>query len=246
MDRKTNRHNFKLFMLLCGFVLLATCNNLRAQVIISILLGDELNSDKIEFGLIGGFNQSYFRDIQEANGLNNFNLGFYFHINLKRSLFLSTGVLVKSNVGANGMSSYPIGNEDFDQLFQDANLTTKISYFYVPILFHQRFNNRWYLECGFQPGLRSKAFDIFDESLLEGELSYKVDVRDQYTRLDAGLLGGIGYKFKKQVKSMSAGINYYYGLVNISKTADTSVKNSSLYVYIKIPIGVGGKEKTEK
>jgi hypothetical protein len=121
-----------------------------------------------------------------------------------------------------------------------------MSYFYVPILYHYRFNNRWYLEGGFQPGLRSKAYDIFEKSLLDGDLSYKVDVRDQYARLDAGLLAGIGYKFRKQVKSTSAGINYYYGLVNVSKLPDTTIRNSSLYVYIKIPIGVGTKEESVK
>jgi hypothetical protein len=227
-------------------VLFASCANLNAQVLISLLLGDDLNSNKIEFGLVGGFNQSYFRDVAEAKGLNNYNLGFYFHINLKNDSYLSTGVLVKSNVGATGMPTYPIGNEDFDDLFQDGILTTKMSYFYVPILYHHRFNNRWYLEGGFQPGLRSKAYDIFEKSLLDGDLSYKVDVRDQYARLDAGLLAGIGYKFRKQVKSTSAGINYYYGLVNVSKLPDTTIRNSSLYVYIKIPIGVGTKEESVK
>jgi hypothetical protein len=101
-------------------VLFASCANLNAQVLISLLLGDDLNSNKIEFGLVGGFNQSYFRDVAEAKGLNNYNLGFYFHINLKNDSYLSTGVLVKSNVGATGMPTYPIGNEDFDDLFQDA------------------------------------------------------------------------------------------------------------------------------
>lgn len=218
----------------------------NAQVLISLLFGEKLNSEKIEFGLEGGLNRSYFYDVPEANGLNNFNLGFYFHFLLKNSSYLSTGVMVKSNVGASGMMPYPIGEEDFDALFEDGNLTTKVNYFYLPALFHQRFNNRWYIELGPMIGLRSTVKDIFTVSVLDGDLEYILDVSDQFKRLDAGVMGGIGYKIKKQTKSMAIGVNYYYGLVNVSKVDDLKIRNASLYLYVKIPIGTGGKKSNEK
>ena len=196
-------------MLLFSFFVTCVSLNANAQVLISLLFGDALNSDKIEFGLVGGFNRSYILDMTESEGLNNFNLGFYFHINMKGNSFLSTGVLVKSNVGARGMSTYPIGDEDFDEVFKDAELIKKINYFYVPILFHQRFNQRWYLEGGVQLGLRNAADDIFKDDAYGGEIQYTNDVRDEYKHLDAGLLGGVGYKWKKQLKSISCGANYY-------------------------------------
>ena len=214
----------------------------KSQVLISLVFGDALNSEKIEFGLTGGYNRSWISDIDEADGLNNFNLGFYFLINLKNNSYLSTGVLVKSNVGATGMNTYPLGDPDFDKVYEDGTLTKKIHYFYVPILFHQRFNNRWFLEGGFQLGLRNKAQDIFEKEALDGELSYKRDVRDQYKHLDAGLAGCIGYKFKKAPKSMAAGIGYYYGLMNVSEVEDVIIKNSSMYLFVRIPIGAGIKE----
>lgn len=226
-------------------MMLTISQAVRGQVLISLLFGDALNSEKIEFGLTGGYNRSWIHDIPESEGLNNFNLGFYFLINLKNNSYLSTGVLVKSNVGATGMPTYPLGDPDFDNLYGDGTLTKKINYFYVPILFHQRFDNRWYLEGGFQLGLRNKAYDIFEEEALDGELTFKRDVRDQYKRLDAGVAGSIGYKFKKQPKSLSAGITYYYGLVNVSDVADVTVKNSSLYLFLRIPIGAGGDTKAE-
>ena len=79
----TGKSNFILIRAFTLFFLIFLAGNLKGQVLISVLLGDELNSPKIEFGLVGGFNQSTFRDIPEADGLNNFNLGFYFHINMK-------------------------------------------------------------------------------------------------------------------------------------------------------------------
>ena len=234
-----------LFKYFFAFVMTLLSIQSEGQVIISLLFGDALNTEKIEFGLVGGFNRSYIVDIEESNGLNSFNLGFYFHILLEGNSYLSTGVLVKSNVGARGMSTYPIGDPDFDSVFQNGELTKQINYFYVPILWHQRFNQRWYIEGGFQTGLRNRAYDIFTIDDNEGEIQYTRDVRDQYKRFDIGLMGGFAYKWKKQIKSISSGINYYYGLSNVSNVDGLTIKNSSLYFYVKVPIGAGGKDQKD-
>jgi len=220
-------------------ILLSFHASANAQVLISILLGDALNTDKIEFGLIGGLNRSDIYTISDAKAMNNFNLGFYFHILVKNSSYFSTGVLVKSNVGATGMPVYSMNDPDFDAVFNGGTLTKRIPCFYVPILFHQRFNNRWYIEAGPQLGLLHQEVDIFEISKLGGDLKFTLDVIDQYKRIDAGVTGGIGYKFKKQVKSMAVGVSYYYGLVNISDDPAREIKNTSFNVYMKIPIGVG-------
>ena len=226
-------------------VLLLFSVTTKAQVLISLVFGKALNTPKIEFGLIGGMNRSYLNDIAESEGMNNFSLGFYFHILAKNNSYISTGVWVKSNVGATGMPTYPVGEASLDSLYKDGTMTKKISCFYVPIMFHQRFNNRWYVEAGPQFGLRTKATDSFEATSSDGDLTFTKDVKDQYTRLDAGLVGGVGYKFKKEIKSIAVGIDYYYGLVNVSKTeAYPTMKNSSIYFYIKIPIGIGGETDT--
>ena len=229
-----NALRIQVFLLL---ILLPSASN--GQVLITILLGDALNTEKIEFGLVGGFNHSNIYTIADAEGLNNFDLGFYFHILIKNSSYFSTGVLVKSNVGATGMPVYSMGDPDFDAIYQDGTLTKRIPAFYVPILFHQRFNNRWFIEAGPQLGLIHQSVDIFEASKLGGDLKFTLDVKDQYKRIDAGLLGGVGYKFKKEVKSMAVGVNYYYGLVDVSTNPDLKIKNSAIYFYMKIPIGVG-------
>lgn len=228
------------YVILAGFLLLSSYTN--AQILISALFGDKLNSPNIEFGLEGGYNRSYFLNVAESDALNNFNLGFYFHILLKNNSFISTGLRVKSSVGASGMSTYPIGDDAFDEIFLDGELTTKISYIYLPLMFQQRIYKIILLEGGFQAGLRTKASDNFALSAYDGELNYKLDVKDDYARLDAGLIGGMGFKLKNQPKSMSIGIHYYYGLVDISKLANTSIQNSSVYLSVKIPIGIGGSE----
>ena len=180
---------------------------LNAQVLISLIFGKALNTDKIEFGLQGGITRSYINTISPSSGLNSLDLGFYFHILMKNSSYLSTGVHVKSNVGATGMPVYSMNDPNFDALYKDGTLTKKIPGFYVPILFHQRFSNRWYIEAGPQLGLLYQQKDIFEAEKLGGDLTFTLGVIDQYKRIDAGLLGGAGYKFKKEIKSMAAGIN---------------------------------------
>ena len=225
------------------FIFIGFSTTSKAQILISLLLGDALNTEKIEFGINTGLNRSYILNIEESSGLNNFNIGFYFHINMFESSYLSTGVLVKTNVGARGMSTYPIGDPDFDDVYAEGELTKEINYFYVPILWHQRINNRFFLEGGLQIGLRSKAYDYFDlEDTYGGDLEYKRDVGDEYTRFDGGLVGGVGYKVRKQTKSTAVGINYYYGLLDVSKVPDMKIKNSSIYLYVRIPIGTKPKE----
>ena len=70
------------------------------------------------------------------------------------------------------------------------------------------------------------------------------DIGEHIKRLDGGLSGGLGYKFKGT--GMNLGITYYYGLVDIMK--DTNIepyninsKNSTFYIYVCIPVGAGKK-----
>lgn len=218
----------------------------NAQVLITLIFGDALNTEKIEFGLSGGENTSFILDIKDSKPLYNFNLGFYFHIHMKKNSFLSTGVLVKSNVGAKGMDPYSIGDPDFDSVFQHSSMEKKIPVFYVPILWHQRFNQRWYIEAGPQLGLIHQSKDIFTVSEFGGDVSYEKSVKDEYKHIDFGLYGGIGYKLKQTQKSISLGAGYYYGLVNVSKNPDYKIKNSSIYLFVRIPIIPGAKKKKEK
>lgn len=215
----------------------------QAQVLIVALFGDKLNSGNIEFGLDGGFNRSWYMDKEGAEGLNHFNLGFFFHIKVSENSrgFISTGVHVKSNVGASGMPTYSIGDPEFDDVYANGELTTKVNVFYAPVMWQQRFG-KLYIEGGIQPGLRTKANDYFNVEEYGGELEYKKDVKDDFTRLDFGVVGGLGYRLSATTISPSVGMNYYQGVVDVYKSETQNLRNSSLYVYVRIPIGAGGEK----
>ena len=226
-------------------VLLIIGNAARSQVLISILLGDKLNTGKIEFGLDGGANWSTIKNLDGAKSLTGFNLGFYFDFKLKDpSWMLNTGVIVKSNMGADELPVYLLGNPNLDNAFTGGKITRKLNYFNVPIMMKYSFKNHIYLKAGTQLGLRYKAYDEFKNSVSEeDDLKYKLNIKDQFHPLDAGLAFGAGYRLMKG-NGMNIGVQYYLGLVDI-RVDDSSPNqyNRVLYLTVGIPIGKNPKKK---
>jgi hypothetical protein len=230
--------NKKLYLLL--FVFLIGSKVAEAQVLISLILGDKLNSDKLEFGLDGGINWSNISNLEGSNGIRGFHLGFYFNFKLQDNLYLHTGVIVKSPMGARGLSPYPLNDDDLDSVLSTGSVSRKLRYFNVPILLKYKFYDEFFIEAGPQLGLLSKAFDEFTVEVFEkDDLVFKNDIRDQYKRFDAGITGGLGYHLMKGT-GMNFGVRYYFGMMDILKdNAGAKQKNSSFYLYAGIPIGAG-------
>lgn len=222
--------------------------NSHSQILISLLLGDKLNSDKIEFGIDGGLNYSTLSGIDAGRFSSNYNIGFYFDFKLDNPAWmLHTGLQVKSNVGASEIPYYTLGNEHLDELLEGTSYRKDISYFYVPITMKYRFLTLFNVEAGLQAGLRHSASDIYTYSPAEGgKVTYRISVKDQIKRLDVGLLVGLGSKLSKENKSMQCGVKYYYGLVDIMKNnTGAGVYNSAVYLYCSIPIGVKKAERAK-
>jgi hypothetical protein len=226
---------------LCVAVLVLSAYVGQSQVLISILLGDKLNSGKIEFGLDGGWSLSSLEGVDPSKAHSNFNLGFYFDFAMKDpSWFVSTGVRVKSTMGAEGIAVYALDDQDLNDVFATGSVTRKLNYFNVPVMMKYIFKNRIYAQAGIQLGLKYKGSDIFLNTINDDEdLSYKVDVKKQYHPLDGGLCAGLGYRLVKG-NGMNVGVQYYYGLVDV-RISDASPDefNRTLYVNLGIPIGKG-------
>lgn len=241
-----HKHFMKFF--LAAVLLISLSYKANSQVLISLLLGDKLNSDKLKFGLDGGVNFSNITNLDPSNYKAHFDLGFYFDLLLKKETqwYLHTGVLVKSTMGAQKLAPYFTGNPDIDSLYVNGNVERKINYFNVPILIRYKFKNEIFIEAGPNLGLRYKAYDWFYADVNETEdLKYKLDIRDQYKRIDAGLMAGIGYSVLKGT-GYNLGVRYYYGLTDIliDNTGDPQ-RNSSIYLFASLPVGAGEKAKAK-
>jgi len=217
------------------------------QVLISLLLGDKLNSGKIEFGLEGGANIMTLGGLDQAKSTTGFNLGFYFDIKVKESPWMvHTGVIVKSSMGTSGLPAYSLNDPDLDKLFAAGSVDRNFRYFNVPVTAKYNFKNHLSLDGGIMLGLLYKAFDKFSTDVNGSKLTYQVDVLDQYRKLDAGATAGLSYKLMKGL-GMNFTLRYYYGLADITKYSNQSSQfNRSLYIVVGIPIGRGKALANEK
>ncbi|MCK5103460.1 MAG: PorT family protein [Cyclobacteriaceae bacterium] len=225
----------------------------QSQVLITLLLGDKLNSDGLEFGLEGGFNWTTISGMETNTYARKWNLGFYFDIRMKNQWSFYTGVLVKSNMGVDKLTDNDLEfleatiYKDFDDPNRRAegNYSQKMNYFLVPALAKYTFKNNIYAEAGPQFGLMYKAWVEFESDIEGKEAIIKENNKDKINRIDAGLMGGLGYKFRKG-PGWTLGAKYYYGLVNVYKDRP-GTKNSSIFLKLNIPIGAGKKpEKNEE
>lgn len=214
----------------------------NAQVLISLLFGDKLNTGKIEFGLDGGVNLVNIEGIDQAQNMTTWNLGFYFDIKLPHpSWMIHTGVIVKSTLGTANLPVYSLSNSNLDAAFNGGSVATRLQYFNVPIMAKYKLKRRQlFVEGGPMVGFLYDASDEFTNSVKESEdLKYQIKTKDAYRSLDAGIMVGAGYRLLGG-NGMNLGIRYYYGLVDIRiDDATPGQYNRALYFSVGIPIGAG-------
>lgn len=226
------------------FAVMLIGNSSQSQVLLSVLFGDKLNSDGLEFGLEGGFNWSDISELEADKRLSAFNLGFYFDIRLKNQWNLYTGVLVKAKMGDDKLTSNDLAFLEITPNSEQGTYSQKINYFVVPALIKYNFKNRMYLEAGPQFSLMHKAWVEFNSDNDSRSIRIKDFNKDKINKLDAGLAIGTGYKLIADT-GMSLGVRYYYGFTNVYKDV-SGTNNSSLFLKLNIPIGAAkGKEKDQ-
>lgn len=202
--------------LLAAFAFMMLCYSANGQILISLLLGDKLNSENLEFGLDGGASVPTIRGLDEGQMRARLNLGFYFDIKFKKPQWMfHTGVMMKSSMGTYGLSPYSLGNPYLDSVFANGQVERRINYFNVPLELKYLFKNHFFVQAGVMPSLRYSASDIFTAEVIDkDDLNYKLNVKNQYHPLDFGLIGGIGYRLMKG-HGMNLNVRYYYGLIDI-------------------------------
>jgi len=232
-------HFKKLFIsaLICFCVSQGNC-----QVIIALLFGDKLNSDKLEFGLSGGLNESYITDFAGSKIKSGFNIGLYFNIKLNEKWFIRAEAVPKFPTGGSKIKPYSLNDANLDSLLQNGEVTRKIKNIALPVLARYKIKNLLFAEAGPQLNLRTKAKDVFES----GNLTYENKIEDNITRFDFGFAFGITQKLNKSISSIALGLRYYFGVTDIDKLTQGSQKNGVLQILASIPVGTGKQKQKEK
>jgi hypothetical protein len=246
----------KKYLLLVA-IFFSTIQLAQSQVLISLLLGDKLNTDKLKFGLDGGVSFTNISNVSnvdypgvEASTATNYYLGFYFDLLMKENTnwYVHTGVMVKSTMGATLKPPYPLntGDEaidsDLDAVFATGEVDRKIAYFNVPVLARYKFKNNVFIEAGPMVGLQfNKSKDVFTADIEGDDITLETSTMKDYHRFDIGVEAGLGYQLKI-FHGMNFGVRYYQGLGDISvQEYGVAQRNSSWYIFASIPIGAGLK-----
>jgi len=224
----------------------------QSQVLITLLLGDKLNSPNMEFGLEGGINWTQVTGLETHNFARKWNLGFYFDIRIQKQWFLYTGVLVKANMGVDKLTDNDLAFlgasihmvDSFPDGRVPGDYSHKMNYFLVPALIKYKFKRRIYVEGGFQFGLMYKSWIEFNADVEGNDAIVKEYNKDIINRIDAGGMVGCGYQLRK-APGMSFGVKYYEGFVNVYK-GEPGYRNRSIFLKVTIPIGAGHKGEKDK
>lgn len=227
------KHLFFFFILFSSTV--------QSQVLLSLIFGDKLNSEGLEFGLEGGVNWANITNLDNDGSIRNYNLGFYFDITLKERLHLDTGVLVKSTLGANNLSLEDLAFLGVPEEPEPGNYKQELSYFIVPILLKYSLKNRIYFEGGPQIGWMRKGFVEFNYNDGTEKIRIRRSNSSSINKIDAGITLGTGYRLMKN-DGMTLGVKYYFGMVDVYKNRP-GTKNNSLFLKLNIPIGANAAKK---
>jgi hypothetical protein len=215
-----------------------------AQVLIALVFGNKLNTGNLEFGLMTGPVLTQISNINSTlkPGLN---LGLYFNIKLNDRWVLHPEAIPKMAMGAKGIDFYSTGNIGLDTLMNGASIKRSIKAISVPLLVRYRIAGLLYVEAGPQIDLITDVKDIFKKENDGDKLEYTNKIKDDYTRFEVGVSGGLVYKLKQNT-SLAFGLRYYSGLTDISKL-DAGTQLSSGWMFnVFIPIGAGKAEKLKE
>jgi hypothetical protein len=219
------------------------CGPVKAQVLIALVFGDKLNTDKLEFGLVVSPSFTKISNI-ECNYKNGLNLSLYFNVKTSERFFIHLEALAKGSYGAKDIFPYATGSDTLDNLFAEGGILRKIKAFGLMTLGQYRITDQLYIEAGPQVNWMLKSKDIYESTYNGNDLTYTVPISDNVTTFEVGLTGGAGYRLRKE-KGVSLTLRYYAGFTDIWKLAEGTQSNSMWTFNIGIPIG-GNKNPNPK
>lgn len=207
----------------------------KSQVIISLLFGDKLNSEKLTFGLLVGNSWAHLSDYKTSSSLSNFNLGLYLSWKMSERFYLQFDAMAKYRLGSRGLPVYSLNDHGLDTMFAAGHVEREINYLGLVTTAQYRIFNYINLEVGPQIILRTKAKDIFYTDRNDGTLKFEKNISDAATRFDIGAMTGISYQIKGN--GIKIGVRYYLGFIDIFPQDAGSNTNRSFQLAGFIPVG---------
>ncbi len=218
----------------------------HGQVLLGILFGDKLASEKFHIGLTAGANVSDISGVDDTKGKVGLVLGLLGEWKIADRLYLQPELLPFYYAGAKSMP--PGGLDDIPELdpkVRDMTRQTVLKYFEIPILLKYALGNgRWHLGAGPQIGFLTSAEDVYDV-VTSYEITIKADRKDMLNSTDAGVTFVLEYKVRPDPFAMGVTARYYLGLTDIIKDNTGDALYNRVFT-LGITIAMGGVDEFQE
>jgi len=226
-------------------------NTASSQVLIALIFGDELNGERLEFGLNVGENFSTLSGVPDVTYRHGFNIGLNFIYKINNRLHLNPALFFTYPMGAKKIPIYDTPDTNLNKVLTNAEIDRKLTYFNLPVTLRYRLFGLTFIEAGASLSLSTKMSDTFSADIenknkyeREHSLDYTQNIRSEYKYFDGGVVFGVT-QYLRESRGVTISVKYYQGLMNISKDDKYSnQKNRVFSVIVGIPIG-GAKKKKE-
>lgn len=173
-------------------------------IITTSLFAQEKTDKEVKFGIKGGVNMSnlYTKNVNNENALLGFNLGLFAKAPINRLLAVQPEIYYTTKGAKN----------TYNNVFANGTVKYTFNYIEVPILGILNITNNFTLQAGPYVGflVSGKVRNESNVTLFDFE---KDITTDNYNKIDAGLIGGLGM----DVGNISVALRYNYGLTNVGK-----------------------------
>jgi hypothetical protein len=236
---------------LLWLLLLSTPNRGRAQVVIALLFGEKLSTEKFQLGINASFAASGFMGISNKI-LPGWSLSIYGEIRFSKHFRLQPELALKYPGGARQMSTdvpgysfTSFGEPELDDVVEHGKVERSMRYLALPVY------AKWILGpvglgVGPQLGVMLTADDTVAQKDGKTKISLDRSVSHEIMRVDAGVALSADYAFspQRELRSLRLRIKSYLGLVDtVRHGGGPAMRNWNLMVGLDIPIGGSSKPK---
>ncbi len=224
----------------------------QGQVLIALLFGEKLSTERFQLGVNASFAASAFMGFKDRM-LPGWSLSVYGEIRLHERFHLQPELALKFPGGADDLSSsipgYPfaaVGEPTIDGVVNEGKVKRELRYVALPILGRVLLGPVG-LGIGPQLGVLVHAQDTTSQKEGATRVSLSRSVAHELRRVDAGIVLSLDYSFWKEQKMRSLRIRGtgYVGLVDtIRNNPHGAIRNWNVMLGLDIPIG--GPRKSEQ
>jgi hypothetical protein len=210
----------------------------HSQVLLALLFGDKIASEKFHLGIDVGAQFSDQANLGGDEVRTTFAAGVVADYKLSDRLYLYGEIMGLSKMGSNGLSPVPTGNSDLDTFLSGSDMAVQLQYISVPVLLKYGFSeNRFLVGLGGEIGFLTGAKNSYSGSTNSvGDYTYSQDVKDLYNSTDAGFAFLLEYVLHRKLRP-SIQLQGYIGLTDILKdNPGDAITNRALTLSLVIPL----------